>query len=76
MPSSRWNGPHTPLPVEATWSDFVRSVGGEVVEDLVPEPRTFANADFLFREQGVVAELKEIGQSSLRAQHLNEDSKH
>ncbi len=60
MSSTRWNGPHQPLPVEATWRDFVRSVGGEVVEDWLPEPRTFANADFLFRAHDVVAELKEI----------------
>ena len=54
------DGPHDPFPVEATWREFVRSVGGQVIEDLVPEPRNFQNADFLFNEQGVVAELKEI----------------
>lgn len=58
--NTQWNGPHAPLPVEAIWREFVRSVGGEVVEDWLPEPRTFANADFLFREAGIVAELKEI----------------
>jgi len=58
--NAQWNGPHVPLPVEATWRDFVRASGGEVIEDWLPEPRTFANADFFFREAGVVAELKEI----------------
>lgn len=35
-------------------------MGGHVVEELVPEPRTFENADFLFPTIPVVAELKEI----------------
>jgi len=53
-------GPHEPIGVESSWRDFVRSVGGQVVEDVVPEPRKFENADFLFPSVGVVAELKEI----------------
>lgn len=53
-------GPHEPIDVESSWRDFVRSIGGQVVEDVVPEPRTFENADFLFSSAGVVAELKEI----------------
>lgn len=53
-------GPHDPIPVEATWREFVRSVGGDVVEDLVPEPRAFENADFIFRNVSMVAELKEV----------------
>jgi hypothetical protein len=53
-------GPHEPLPVENTWREFVRKVGGEVVEDLVPEPRNFENADFLFAKEKVVAELKVV----------------
>lgn len=53
-------GPHDPIPVEGSWREFVRSVGGEVVEELLPEPRTFQNADFLFRSLPVVAELKEV----------------
>jgi hypothetical protein len=53
-------GPHDPIDVEATWQGFVRSVGGQVIEDLVPHPRTFENADFLFPAVPAVAELKEI----------------
>jgi hypothetical protein len=53
-------GPHDPIPVEGSWREFVRSVGGEVVEELLPEPRTFENADFLFRNFPMVAELKEV----------------
>lgn len=53
-------GPHDHLDVETTWREFVKSQEGTVVEDILPNPRTFENADFLFRQQGVVAELKEI----------------
>lgn len=53
-------GPHDPIPVEPTWREFVKGSGGQVIEELVPEPRTFQNADFLYPSAGVVAELKEI----------------
>lgn len=53
-------GPHDPIDVEGTWREFVVLVGGQVVEDLIPEPRTLENADFLFPSLPVVAELKEI----------------
>lgn len=59
--SGFWDvGPHDPVSVEATWQEFVRELGGQVVSDLLPEPRLFENADFLFAESGVVAELKEV----------------
>ncbi len=53
-------GPHQPIDVEQSWREFVRCVGGQVVEDIVPEPRIFENADFLFPDILSVAELKEI----------------
>ncbi len=53
-------GPHDPVHTETTWREFVPLVGGQVVEDLVPEPRNFENADFLFTTVPMVAELKEI----------------
>lgn len=53
-------GPHDPINIEESWRDFVRSINAHVVEDLVPEPRNFENADFLFQEIHAVAELKEI----------------
>lgn len=53
-------GPHNPLDVEATWREFVSRSGCTVVEQIVPNPRTFENADFLFQEKGVIAELKEV----------------
>jgi hypothetical protein len=53
-------GPHEPIPIEGTWRAFVREIGGTVVEDVIPEPRNFENADFLFATAGAVIELKEI----------------
>ena len=56
-----WQGdPHDPIMVETTWRDFVRTVGGTVVEDVMPQPRQIENADFAFLDASVVAELKEI----------------
>lgn len=53
-------GPHDPIPVEATWREFVRSINGTVLDDALPRPRNFENADFAFPDSGVIAELKEI----------------
>lgn len=53
-------GPHDPILVEPTWQEFVRSISGTVMEDVLPHPRNFENADFAFHDSGVVAELKEI----------------
>ncbi|MGP8436603.1 hypothetical protein ACT2FY_15885 [Paraburkholderia fungorum] len=53
-------GPHDPIDVEALWREFVRSAEGQVVEDILPNPRTFENADFLFPALSAVFELKEI----------------
>lgn len=53
-------GPHAPFPVEDTWQKFVRHIGGTVVEDVLPNPRKFENADFYFPDTQIIAELKEI----------------
>ena len=50
----------TSIDVERTFADFVRRHGGEVVEDLVGPSPDFHNADYLFRSNGVVAELKRL----------------
>lgn len=60
IPGFWQGGPHEPIHVEDAWRDFVRSIGGTVVEDVIPEPRTFENADFAFLSKSIVAELKEI----------------
>jgi hypothetical protein len=48
------------LDVDALFTAFVRSYGGEIVEDLVGKNPGFRNADFLFREAGIVGELKRL----------------
>jgi hypothetical protein len=53
-------GPHDPLPVEETWHRFVRSIGGTVIADTLSGSPTFNNADYLFADAQVVAELKEV----------------
>lgn len=53
-------GPHVPILVETTWREFVRSINGTVLDDVLPQPRTFENADFVFLDTGTIAELKEI----------------
>jgi hypothetical protein len=52
--------PHPPLEVETTFDRFITGNGGQrVIELLQPMPLT-ENADYLFPESGVIAELKVI----------------
>ena len=48
------------IDVEKAFADFVRGFGGEVVEDIVGASPDFRNADYLFRSNRVVAELKRV----------------
>jgi hypothetical protein len=57
--------------VERTFAAFVRSYGGEVVEDLVGPSPPFANADYLFRSVPVVAELKRLVKDQAQDSHLH-----
>lgn len=52
--------PHKPIPVEATFDEFVRLQGGKKLSDFLPPNPQFQNADYLFEAEGIVAELKEI----------------
>lgn len=52
--------PHKPIPVEATFDEFVRLQGGKKLSDFLPPNPQFQNADYLFETEGIVAELKEI----------------
>lgn len=48
-----------PIPVEASFNEFVKEVGGELVGDLIPkDPNQPKNADYLFTKSNVVVELK------------------
>ncbi|MFK3648015.1 hypothetical protein ACI2IY_06195 [Lysobacter enzymogenes] len=46
--------------VEHAFADFVRAFGGEVLEDTLGTGVSFKNADYLFREIGVIGELKRL----------------
>lgn len=59
-------GPHDPLPVEETWTDFVTRAGGQRVSDILSKSPGFKNADYMFEEMAVVLELKEIKTEFLR----------
>jgi len=50
----------SPVDVEIAFADFIRSRGGEVLQDTLGTSANFANADYLFRSAGVVAELKRL----------------
>ncbi|HEX6719805.1 MAG TPA: hypothetical protein VF088_22050 [Pyrinomonadaceae bacterium] len=59
-------GPHEPLPVEATWNEFVTTVGGKRIADYLSKSPNFDNADYLFADVEAVLELKEIETEFLR----------
>jgi hypothetical protein len=46
------------IDVEPEMDQFVRAFGGEVVKDIVGPSPPFLNADYIFREANIVAELK------------------
>lgn len=51
----------TPLPVEATFDAFVVHFGGEKISSLIEsKARMPLNADYIFREHNVIAELKTL----------------
>jgi len=52
--------PHDPIPVEKTFDEFVTLQNGVQVSSLVGESPTFKNADYLFNQDRVIIELKEI----------------
>ncbi len=55
-----WSQPHDPLPVEATFDEFVVSTGGEKVSELLPKSPEFPNADYFLEQRTLVAELKSV----------------
>jgi hypothetical protein len=46
------------LPVEPTFNEFVQTVGGELIEKLLPNNDGRKRADYLFRSLPLIAELK------------------
>jgi hypothetical protein len=67
--------PHLPLnfPVEEVWETVVRKVGGSLVSELLPPKSNVPNnADYLFRDFRVIAELKRIVNDQNEGQRLND----
>jgi len=62
MPSQKhgqYSGRYPTINVEETFNEMVREYGGAIVlEDKLPHPRTFPNADYIFHSERIVAELK------------------
>lgn len=46
--------------VDEQFALVVKRLGGEVLEETLPKDRDFKNADFLFRSDGIIAELKRL----------------
>ncbi len=65
------DGPHDPIEIEKTWRNFIKKFGGSVVEELIPPPREFPNADFIIEDKQVVLELKEITTEFARSNEFN-----
>lgn len=60
-------GPHTSLPVEVIWDEFILIAGGKRIANDLPKSPDFDNADYLFEDLEVVLELKEIETEFLRS---------
>jgi hypothetical protein len=57
------------VPVEETFNVFVQEFGGELVCDLISQPNPPPNADYLFRDPLVIAELKCVEQDALTPEY-------
>ena len=59
------------IDIEKTFSEFVENYGGQCIEKLIPKNPDFKNADFIFREEKLIAELK-----CLKKNQLEDDNFH
>lgn len=48
------------IPIEETLDDYVKEFGGEIIKNLLPPNPDFFNADYLFGEFKIIAELKTL----------------
>lgn len=55
-----WLYKESALPAEETFDRFVKSFKGQKIADLLPGDPSFQNADYLFRNENVIAELKTL----------------
>jgi hypothetical protein len=53
------------IEIEPTFNAFVKEYGGELIGDIVGSSPDFPNADYLFRKENVVAELKVLTEDKL-----------
>jgi hypothetical protein len=60
----------THINVENAFAGFVRTIEGEVVEDIVGPSPDFKNADYIFRSLGVIAELKRLADDKAEDKNL------
>jgi len=63
------------LPAEETFDRFVKNFGGQKISDLLPGDPGFPNADYLFGNENVIAELKTLktdfgATDSFREKHI------
>lgn len=56
----------TPKDIETLWDNFVPRIGGRRVLEIVGQGVTFANADYVFSDDNIVAELKVLSTDLLR----------
>jgi hypothetical protein len=55
----------THIQIEPTFNAFVKAFGGELIRDIVGPSPNFHDADYLFRKEGVIAELKVLTEDKL-----------
>jgi len=56
-----WSERPAPIDIEAAFDEFVQDLGGYKISDLIEDKSAMPqNADYLFREQNVIAELKTL----------------
>ena len=60
------------IDLESEFTNFVRSFGGEVLEDTYGTSLPFANADYYFRGQNIVGELKRLVDNKSEDENIRE----
>ena len=53
------------IKIEPTFNAFVKQYGGELISEIISSSPDFPNADYLFRKENVVAELKVLTEDKL-----------
>ena len=62
-------GPHEPLNIEETWDKFISISGGNRASDDIGLKPNFSNADYIFKEDNIILELKEIETEFIKSNH-------